>query len=433
MFTNKIEQGYVKLECIEVNNNRVDYYFSTSKCLEEFFQHKLHMFVEYEENIENIPKSILVIPFISNIMPLMWITNSVLWVEEIDREYYDSLARVRRVYQDMYFNYKLGGVLIAAKTINNKYNIERRAAQLFSGGLDAISTCIRIEEKNPLLINIYGWYKDKIQPNNVFDSDKKNISQFAKRNNLESKFIKSNFATFIKSEEIDKRYKKKLNDSWWHGLQHGMSFIGHAIPLAYKYKVENIYIANSFYLGGIRHTCSSDPAVDIEIKYASGGVIHDGCELTRQEKIKLIVERQKKIQDKFPLRVCSFNDKNCCKCEKCFRTILGLVAEGMSKQDLEKFEFNIDKDLYTFFKSLMEEKIHLFGVNKESEVYWPTIRKRMEENKEIITENKFVEWFLNYNFIRERKKAILKYRVNNFIPILKRKLIGENNENKKLN
>lgn len=411
----------VKLDRIEVKNNRVDYFFTPSNKNRKFFTEDPHMFIEYDIDITNIPLSILVIPFVANIIPLMWITDSILWIEEIDREYYDSLLRIKYAYQDMYPKHKLKGNIISAKTINNKYEIERSAGQLFSGGLDAMATCIRIAEKNPILINIYGWYSNNIKPNEVFDSDKKNILEFAMKNKLESKFVKSNFATFIKSHKIDKIYKKRLNDSWWHGLQHGMSFIGHAIPLAYKYNIENIFIASSFSLGGKRYSCSSDPAVDIQVKYASGGVIHDGFELVRQDKIRLVVEKQKAIQDNYPLRVCSFNDENCCNCEKCFRTILGLVAEGA---DINKFGFDIKDDLKTYYSKLMNKKIHLFGVERENKVHWPDIKHRMIANKDNIKEKRFVEWFLTYDFIKNRKKSVLKYRMKNFFHILKRKTLG---------
>lgn len=425
MKNKNLRMSYVKLDKIEINKNRVDYFFSVSDNLMKFFNEELHMFIDYDEDITDIPMSILVIPFVSNVMPLMWITNSTLWIEEIDRDYYDSLSNIRDAYQDMYINYKLRGVIISAKTIRNKYEIKRPAALLFSGGLDAMATCIRISNQNPLLINIYGWYNNRIEPNNVFDSDKKNISEFAIKNSLQSKFIKSNFATFINANNVDKVYKKRLNDSWWHGLQHGMSFIGHAIPLAYKYNIENIYIASSFSLGGIRYSCSSDPAVDIEVKYASGGVIHDGCELNRQDKIRLAVEKKRNMNEEYPLRVCSFNDANCCKCEKCFRTILGLVAEGVNKDELSEFGFYIEEDLKFYFNRLMDERIQFFGVERESKVHWPDIKDRMIENKNNILEKEFIDWFLNYDFIKERKRAVLKYRIKNFIPILKRKMFGK--------
>lgn len=413
----------IKLNKIEVKKNRVYYFFEVSKELRRFFDKELYMFVEYDEDITNIPKSILVIPFVANIIPLIWITDSTLWVEEIDREYYDSLYRVRSVYQDMYPKCKFRGTIISAKTTNNNYKAKRPAMQLFSGGLDAITTSIRINHKNPILINIYGWHKEKIESNIIFDSDKRNILEFSRRNNLEVKFVQSNFATIIIGREVDKAYRKKLNNSWWHGLQHGMCFIGHAIPLAYKYKVKDIYIANSFPLGGERHSCSSDPAVDIQIKYGDGGVIHDGCELTRQDKVKIILDKQKEENGMYPLSVCSFNDKNCCKCEKCFRTILGLVAEGA---DIRKFGFDINEDLKSYFIKLMDERIHLLGLERESSIHWPDIKARMIDNKENITEKEFVDWFLTYDFINERKKSVLKYRINNFIPILKRKILGGN-------
>lgn len=417
-----MKDQYIKLDNIIVEKNRIEYCFTVSDKLRKFINYKNNMFLEFDEDIQAIPKSILAIPFVSNFIPLMWLTNSTLWIKDIDRTYYDSLKRVKVAYQDMYPHYKFYGNLITGKTTNNIYNVEREAVQLFSGGLDAISTNIRIDDKKPILINVYGWYKDKITSDKVFNSDKKNIGCFAKENNLDSKFIKSNFATIIKASEVDKVYKRKLKDSWWHGLQHGMAFIGHAIPLAYKYKVKDIYISSSFPLGGIRKTCSSDPVVDIEIKYASGGVIHDGCELNRQDKIKLVVKKQKDINKNYPLRVCSFNDINCCKCEKCFRTILGLIAEGA---DIKKFDFNIDTDIKEHFSTLMKEKIHLFGVERENNIHWPDIKKRMIENEKNIIEQDFVKWFLNYDFIKNKKKAVIKYRIKNFIPLVKKRLMGE--------
>ncbi len=419
---------YIKLEKLNIVENKVEYSFSVSEELDIFFDKEKKMFVEFDIDISDIPKSILVIPFVANMAPLVWLTNSNLWIEEVDRRYYDSLYRVKNSYQNMYPHYKFGGNIISAKTVYNKYNIERSAVQLFSGGLDAITTTIRISDKEPILINIFGWCKNDKENYNIFESDKKNISIFSKKNNLESNFIKSNFAIIINSKNVDNKYKKNLKDSWWHGLQHGMSFIGHAIPLAYKYKAEDIYIASSYALDGVRNTCSSDPAVDIEIKYASGGVVHDGFELNRQQKLSLIVNKQKEIKSDYPLRVCSFNDRNCCKCEKCFRTILGLIAEGA---DIKKFGFEINGDIKKHFVDLMDNNIQFWGVEKESRVYWPMIRKRMLENKNNIQEKEFVEWFLNYDFLTNRKKALLKYRVENFIPIIKRKIFGKYNENNK--
>ncbi|MBI6011088.1 hypothetical protein [Clostridium perfringens] len=418
------KDGYIKLDKIKKTKNRVDYFFSVSDSLKKFINNN-NMFIEYDYYIEDIPNSILVIPFIANILPLIWVVKGILWVEEVDENYYRSLFRIRSAYQDMYQNCDLKGNIITARIVKNEYNIVRESALLFSGGLDAMTTSIRISDKNPLLINIYGWHKDNIIYNEVFESDFKNISEFAIRNNFERTFIQSNFATIVNSEYFNKIYTKKLNDSWWHGLQHGISFIGHAIPIAYKFKIKDIYIASSFSIGGKRYSCSSDPAVDIETKYASGSVVHDGFELKRQDKVALVVKKQKEINSIYPLRVCSFNDKNCCKCEKCFRTILGLIAEGIDKEGLKLFGFYIEKDLKVHFEEIMKNSIQFWGVERELLVHWPNIKKRIFENEDNISEKEFIDWFLNYDFLRERKKAIFKYRVLNWRKILKRKVLSK--------
>ena len=46
----------------------------------------------------------------------------------------------------------------------------------------------------------------------------------------------------------------------------------------------------------------------------------------------------------------------------------------------------------------------------------------------VLSRNQILEklWDVTYDFINERKKSVLKYRINNFIPILKRKILGGN-------
>ena len=138
-----------------------------------------------------------------------------------------------------------------------------------------------------------------------------------------------------------------------------------------------------------------------------------------------MVKKQKEINSIYPLRVCSFNDKNCCKCEKCFRTILGLIAEGIDKEGLKLFGFYIEKDLKVHFEEIMKNSIQFWGVERELLVHWPNIKKRIFENEDNISEKEFIDWFLNYDFLRERKKAIFKYRVLNWRKILKRKVLSK--------
>lgn len=415
----------IKLNNIVVEGKKVSYLFKSTLGLQRYFKTN-RMFIEYDVDVDEIPKSILSIPFISLMLPIIWSTDSILWIEEVDRTFYDSIKDLKNAYQEMYPHFDLKGTVVPAKTVYNSYEVEREAIQLFSGGLDSNTTYVRIRDKKPVLVNIYGWFEENICKNNVFEQDKIDIDRFAIENELIPSFVASNFATFINTNEFDKKYKKKIGRTLWFGFQHAMAFISISIPLAYKYKARNIYIASSNTLG-YRTACASDPTTDIQFRYSTvGRTIHDGFELNRQDKIKIVTDYYKNREAYFILRVCSFNEVNCCTCEKCFRTILGLVAEGI---ELEPFGFKIETNLKSHFENLMKEKIHLLGLEKEKEIYWNDIRNRMIENKDNIIEKKFVEWFLRYDFIEERKKSIIRYRIMNFIPILKRKVLRLKNEN----
>ena len=59
-------------------------------------------------------------------------------------------------------------------------------------------------------------------------------------------------------------------------------------------------------------------------------MIHDGYENNRQMKIHSICQFHKRTGMPVEVRVCYETDQgnNCCHCEKCTRTMLGIMAEG---------------------------------------------------------------------------------------------------------
>lgn len=402
------------LEKIIVKNNRVDYYFVVKGKIQKYFKTN-HMFLEYEYDISTIPKSILAIPFVSNVIPLIWITNSTISIKEIDKSFYECLDKIRVAYQNMFPNVKFLGEIHVDSIINNTYIPEVEAAALFSGGLDALTTFIRIKDKNPILITEYGWHEEDIQRSDVWEADKEHVINFAENYGLKNILIQSNYGTFINSGFINHNFQKKLGDSWWHGLHHGLAIISAAIPIAFMLKVECIYIASSFFKG-YKAKCASDPTIDNEIKYASGNVFHDGYEIHRQEKVKVVVDYYTNNNWPINLRVCFKNEENCCNCEKCVRTIIGIVAEG---GDPVNFGFNIHDDLSIHIKNFLRNNVKFFTQAKVMQ--WNLAKNRMKENYQNVQYKDTYEWFLDYDFESERKKSLLHYRVTKFIPILKRR------------
>ncbi|MDQ0270937.1 peptidase [Cytobacillus purgationiresistens] len=405
----------ISLNQIVINDNQVDYFFNTSEKIKKYVCRE-HLFFEFNDDLTEVPESILAIPFVANLAPLAWITNSTILVDQLDQSFFQCLKYIKKAYQNMYPNVPFNGEIIAKNIVENTYEVEHEAAQLFSGGLDALSTYVRIKNTKPILITEYAWHIDKVEKSGVWEGDKSHVMDFSAKQGLKNVLIQSNYGTFLNASVIDKDFQKKLGDSWWHGLHHGLAIITAAIPIAYKLKVKCIYIASSFF-EGYKAKCASDPTVDNEIKFASGEVFHHGYDMNRQEKVKVIVNDSKNYNSKVNLRVCFRNEENCCECEKCVRTMVGILAEGQLPND---YGFKIQRNLSTHIKEFLELNVKFF--NKDKIMQWELAKMRMEENQKNIISKDLLAWFLIYDFTLERKKALLTYRLTNFIPIIKRRM-----------
>ena len=119
--------------------------------------------------------------------------------------------------------------------------------------------------------------------------------------------------------------------------------------------------------------------------------------------------------------MCSFKGHNCCECEKCFRTVLGLTAEVV---DIRDFGFYIDKPLKEHWEDVMSRRAGLLTFKSDSKVHWPYIISRMKTNYDKMNQEQkdFVDWFLNFDFDKARREGLVKYYMKNFFKILKKKL-----------
>lgn len=410
----------VILKEIKVNGNHVDYHFEVTGILKPYFSTDT-MFVEYQEDMSMVPESILAAPFVASIIPMMWATNTVMWVKELDKTFYDSILRVHDAYQRLYSHFPLKGNLIPANFIDNQLDVKSESLLLFSGGLDANCTYVRIRETKPLLFNIQGWYKKLTDEDKAADADIRDVNVFAKREGIEGTSAKSNFAVVVKEKEWQKNIRPKFGDSWWHGFNHSMAFITIAMPLAFKRGIKDIYIASSVPMGEFC-MCASHVTTDSEFRFAKEGkCIHDGSELVRQGKVQTVVAYQKATGKQYPMRVCSFNDHNCCECEKCFRTVLGLVAEAV---DIRDYGFYIEKPLKEHWEDVMYRRAGLMSFKSERVLHWPYIIPRMKANYDKMNQEQkeFVDWFLNFDFDKAKREGLRRYYRHNFFSILKRKL-----------
>ena len=76
--------------------------YEISENLLPFFNLDNKFKVNYYRNVESVPDSIAVIPFISNVLPIIWLTDSELIVDELDYNYLKSIDKTRKSFIDMY-------------------------------------------------------------------------------------------------------------------------------------------------------------------------------------------------------------------------------------------------------------------------------------------------------------------------------------------
>ena len=397
-----------KINKVVKKDNRVDFEYEVSGEWKKYFNLNESFFLEYSEKIIDVPESILVIPLICNILPIVWLTDAEIVVDEIDSDFLECIKDLKKGYSDMYPTLDFFGTINNNKKIKNKIDNDNSLA-FFSGGVDAFNTLFSHIKEKPTLLTVWG-ADIKLKDFEGWKNVETHLKEVSKTFQLENVIIKSNLKEFIdhlKLQEIS----EKAKENWWHGFQHGIGIISLAAPMAYALGALKIYFASSFTIkdkGKI--TCASDPTIDNYLKIANATVIHDGYEFCRQDKIHNIVKFVDNTKKNIRLRVCWQDSagKNCCACEKCSRTMLGIFAEN---KDPHNFGFDYTK------KNL--QKIKYLEDSAFGKLRYEPIQIAMKKNCKIEDLPKEIRWFYHadinklnyhpiYNFLRKTKRKIIK-------------------------
>lgn len=389
--------NYIKLEKIYKDKSLIRYEFSCSPDFDKFFSCE-DFYIKYDVDISEVPDSILAIPFVSSVLPLIMIANANLYLDEIDKDFLDCIPKLAAGYETMFPETRFLGRIIANKILPSKELKKRdKVAMFYSGGLDSVNTLIRHFDEKPDLIAIWG--SDIRHDNGVGWSILFNtLSNEADILKLPLMQIKTSFRAFDNESNLEKVYSKQLKDGWWHGVKHGIALIGHVAPIAYLRNYKTVYIASSNCLSDKNVRCASNPATDNTIRFCGTRVCHDGFEYNRQDKTNYIIEYSKVHNLKPKLHVCwkTQTGDNCCSCEKCYRTIFNIMVEGVQPED---FGFgNMDAFYNTFnHNSLLLELLGKYNLQAE----FDHIADRFRQNKTVLKKNK------NYKYMKWLKKLNL--------------------------
>lgn len=383
----------IELNSIGVSGNTIEYFHTIEGEWKKYFYCDKKMKIKYGIDMDTVPESLLVIPFLCNILPIVWLCDAEVVVDEIDKDFYDNVPYIKKGYEQMYPMLKFGGSLLAEKIVQNQVQHQDKTAVLFSGGVDAYTTLFRHLDEKPCLVTIWGAdisLSDTEGWKNVIGHTRKVADEY----NFDCEIIKTNFRELIDEGRLSKLVKES-GDGWWHGFQCGIAILSHMAPIAYVKGLKITYIASSFpeKMKG-QYTCASDPIIDNYVKYCGCETVHDGYEMDRQEKIRFLVGRK---AEGLPvkLRVCwqEAGGKNCCRCEKCYRTILEIVSEG---DDPNEYGFEWDDKAIRACKKDMYCKIISESFNIKQ--FYIPLQETMLKNREKIKDYGKYKWLTELDF-----------------------------------
>lgn len=399
-------KGKITVTKVSTVNGRLEVLYNIDGEVRKYFKPGVNTFwAEYNENIDSVPQSIAVIPFVGNVLPIVWLADAELVVDELDKTFYECLPEVRHGYilLSPMLDF-LGGRITVKRVIDNGYHPSQQEAVLFSGGVDAFATLFNHVYSKPMLITLHG-SDIALDDEEGWRVVSTHVNSTAKILNLpEPRFVKTNFREFIAGKEW--RLIRKSGESWWHGYQHGLGIISHAAPIAWLHKLNRIYIASS-YSYEYKVICASDPVIDSHVRFAGTEVRHDGYYMNRIDKVKKIVDVCESSGKNIQLRVCyiSRGGHNCCKCEKCIRTIFNILAVNGNP---ERYGFNMVMDVAKQYKNIVMKEL---ADNKHIRFYWHPIQDYIKLHRPTaIIDNTDYNWILNLNIDKNRPIAVRLYR-----------------------
>jgi hypothetical protein len=398
------------------NGRKVSYQYSYAKQLKKYFNSEQMLYVHYDQDVSAVSESLLVIPFLANMMPIAWFAGFDVSVDEVDETFYSSLKTLKAKFALHYPSIKKKGQLITKKLVQNTI-AGNESLLLFSGGLDSFESLSRNYEKNPYLASIHGA--------DVEINDSTRWNQFKEFNKKEA-IIANDKLVYIESNLRDfYTYKVDLlvNVGWWGKIQHGMALLGVLAPLTKVLQVKQLFIASSN-TSEVSFAWGSTPEIDENMKWANTSIIHDGYHLRRTDKIVNVIDFAKKQSQKFNLRVCYSelrNGANCNQCAKCQRTMLGLILANASP---EAYGLEVPEN---FYELLLANFGKDNSMSKGLEYEWWCLQEKAKENKTFfVIKNEAEERRQLETFKQLDLKVLLNQNAKTFSKTLKIKYILRN-------
>jgi len=394
-------EGYIRIGEPKVSEDRIVVFdVAYSGRARKYFSSK-RFYLEYGEDIGGLDPSILSVPVVSGVITAAWAVGVDLHVETLDETYLKSLYKMKSLMKPLFSDFSFSTEIDVGDVVSNRFDNDG-CGLLFTSGIDSITSYIKHKREKPDLIKIWGAeipFDDRKNWERTFGI----VADFAVREGVWLHVVRTNIPRVLN----DRVLYREFGLNWWLDVNYGIVLTNLCAPLTCVTGVGTLYFA------------SGDPLLDLRSKrwnslynkigWANVNVVFDNYEVSRQLKIRYFLRDFVKKYSPVFLKVCNILPaSNCGKCEKCLRTITGLVLEGI---DPNKCGFNdVDGRTLNFIKeSFMKKKLltrkwiierRADSRKKISEsAFWRDAQKNVPDVLEnsLNGSEEFLEWFRTFD------------------------------------
>jgi hypothetical protein len=384
----------------ELSGNTIRFRLHVSRPLRKYFLNDVS-YVQYDGiDLKKVNNSLLAIPILSMIAPIAWAVGADIHAAELDAAYLQGLAKVKDVYRSVHTNFSFSGDISAEKVIPNKFD-GGRTGMLFSGGVDSLTSYLRHRDLKPDFISIWGLPDIPPFEERFWDRMWTDIRSLADLDGITTFQVKTDMFRNINHELLTRQF----GIGWFVGAAFGLFMLGLCAPVTAIRGLGTVIIASS-YTKDFKGRYGSHPLIDNNVSWADVKVIHDGFELSRQQKLNYLCKEQN-ARYLSHLRVCwdSALKTNCGDCEKCMRTIVGLVIEGI---DPNKCNFHVDRKTLPLIRDCFRKG--RVALHEGTSFVWRDLQKHIPDqiNEDIYGSREFLEWLKEYDLSQYRENKLSK-------------------------
>jgi len=221
-----------------------------------------------------------------------------------------NLETIRDIYAAWIPGHKIP---LAFELLSNASPAASGVSLFFSGGVDSFYSLIKHRDEVENLILVHG-----------FDVSLADAATFALAE-IQAREAARIYGKRLILAKTNMHFEQQSVPCGW-GMYHGAGLAAVAYALAPNHG--KVYIASTYSYADL-HPWGSHPILDPLWSTETLEIVHDGGE-TRVDKLRVLAQYPDFLRQ---LRVCweNLGTYNCGRCEKCIRTMLGLLAVGVNR------------------------------------------------------------------------------------------------------